>query len=90
MSLLHKVIEYVPHLVDEFVTHCPHSCSLRDGSGRLPVHFALANGVKWSNIQHLDALDPVTGLCPSALAALEPACDLDTISFLLRNESKVF
>lgn len=97
IPILHNAIQLAPKHTEDIILYCPHSCFILDQRGRLPIHVALASGMKWSiplvsiinaNMQHLSEMDPVTKLCPSALAALEPACDLDTIYHLLRMHPK--
>lgn len=93
--ILHKVIVDVPKELDMALTTFAHSYHLRDKNGRLPIHTALAKGMKWSlpllflinaaNLQNIAQSDPVTGLCPIALAALEPSSDLDTIYYLMQS-----
>jgi hypothetical protein len=41
-----------------------------------------------SNVEHLGAVDPLTKLCLSTLAAAEPACDLKTINYLISKYPK--
>ena len=93
IPILHKVIEHTPQFVDRIITFCPHATTTRDENGRLPIHISFESGMKTSlglaaimsaSAEHLGALDPVTKFCPSALAALNPSCDLDTIYRLLR------
>ena len=93
LPILHRAVQYTPMHVNNFITSFPHSCFLRDETNRLPIHYALEHGMKWSavlvsmmnaNYQHLCDNDPVTELSPSALAASSPCCDLRTINYLLR------
>jgi hypothetical protein len=97
IPILHKAILHTPDLVDDIITSFPDSCLVRDENGRLPIHVALENGMQWSlalssimyaNSDHLNEIDPVTKFCPIALAALEPACDLKTINYLLHKDPK--
>jgi hypothetical protein len=91
--ILHRAIIQAPQYLNAIITSFPHACFVRDESSRLPIHVAIASGMKWSlafvaimntNSQHLQSHDPVTGLCPCALAAAEPSCDLRTINYLFR------
>ena len=93
LPILHKVIEHTPALFDKITAFCPHASIIRDKSNRLPIHLALERGMKTSiglsslmsaNLQQLGEMDPVTKFCPSALAALSPACDVNTIYQLIR------
>lgn len=97
IPILHKAILYAPEHVENILTSFPHASFLRDENGRLPIHVALETGMKWStllvsimnaNTLHLGEVDPMTKFCPSALAAVEPSCDLRTISYLLRMHPK--
>ncbi len=93
IPLIHHAIKLVPNNLEEIILYCPQFCFTCDSRGRLPVQIALENGMKWSgplvslmnaNMERIGDLDPVTGFCPSALAAMHPSSDLDTIYHLLR------
>jgi hypothetical protein len=97
VPILHKAIRHTPELIEDVISSFPHSCFLRDRDGRLPIHMALERGIEWgpdlvslinANMAHLDYVDPVTKLCPYALAAMRPACDLRTINYLLQLHPK--
>jgi hypothetical protein len=89
--ILHKAIIYAPEYINDIITRFPDTCFVHDKNGRLPIHVALETGMKWSltlssmmnaSMEHLRDVDPLTKLRPSALAALEPACDSRTINYL--------
>jgi hypothetical protein len=91
--ILHRAILQAPQYLNAIITSFPHASFLRDENNRLPIHVAIASGMKWSlpfvsimnaNCQHLLSHDPVTGLYPCALAAVQPSCDLRTINYLFR------
>jgi hypothetical protein len=97
IPILHKAIQHTPEYVDDIITSFPDSCFVRDENGRLPIHVALETGMKWStslllimnaNSEYLGEIDPLTQFCPIALAAVEPACDLRTINYLLQKHPK--
>ena len=93
VTILHEAIRHAPSHVDYIIKNFPYACFLRDQKGRLPVHVALHEGMKWSgalisimnaNSDCLWDIDPVTGFYPVVLASCEPSCDLKTIDYLMR------
>ena len=87
------MIQHAPEQILNAMTRFPHAVFLRDENNRLPIHIALESGMQWSaglvslmnaTISNLKEKDPVTGLYPFALAAMEPSCDLRTIIHLLK------
>ncbi len=94
IRILHEIINHAPDQILNAFTRFPNSVFLREKSGRLPIHLALAKGIKWSNpgfvsimyanIDHLKGRDPVTNQYPFLLAARKPSCDLKTIFHLAK------
>lgn len=91
--ILHRTIECAPQFVSQILMRFPDLVYDRDKNNRLPIHYALENGMEWNNNLvtmihanhlHLKDCDPVTKLPLLALAAKETSCDLRTIYYLLR------
>ena len=87
-----RTIQRTPQYVSHALIRFPDLVYNRDKNDRLPIHYALENGMEWNNElvtmivgnqQHLKDCDPVTKLPLLALAAMEPSCDLRTIYYLL-------
>mmetsp|Transcript_4604 Transcript_4604/g.6001 ORF Transcript_4604/g.6001 Transcript_4604/m.6001 type:complete len:269 (+) Transcript_4604:495-1301(+) len=100
------IIDGAPILQGAIVNYASHKClrdimshldciSVADSDGRLPIHVAAANGLKWEhgmkdivemNKLPLNEIDPQSGLYPFALAALEgiESNDLSSIYGMLR------
>jgi len=96
-SVLHQVVEHVPHLFNDFVFRYSYCLSQKDLNGRLPLHIALNNGMAASVelllMGHDRALvekDPVNGLYPFMIPAARRDGDLTTIYTLLRRNPEAY
>lgn len=83
-------------LLRVLVRACPAALTTRDAAGQLPLHIAIAAG--WNEFDvllsdHPDSLHAVDGesgwMLPFQLAAVSPACGLDTVYKLLRRDPAV-
>lgn len=91
LRILHQTIKHSPQYCGEVLHRFPDAVFERDFENRLPVHVALATGMRGSreltsifniNHSHLKDVDPVTKWPLFALAG-NSSCDLRTIYQLL-------
>jgi hypothetical protein len=97
IPILHKTILHAPEYINDVVASFPDACLLCDKNGHLPIHVALETGMKWSmtlifimnsNLEHLGDVDPLTKLCPGALAAVKPSSGFRTVYYLMSKYPK--
>ena len=97
--ILHSVVKHAPHLENDFMLYYLDDLEVRDRRGRSLSHTKIAMGTKFlsdalfiSKIlskTELKEKDPVTGLYPFMLAAVESNCDLSGIYTLLRRKARL-
>ncbi len=100
IPILHRVVEHAPQYLNEFAMRYSSSAFVRDENGRTLNQSELASGhrsfatdscffVRMNNEQ-VQEVDPLTGLCPFMVAALDETSDLSAVFYLLkRNPSLV-
>ena len=88
---------FAMQILDYILEGSMNTASIKDGSGRLPLHVACEHGISWNkgleklvkaNVTALDTYDPVTCLAPFALLAATGE-QLDSVYRLLRQHPNV-